>query len=395
MASVKRAILALFLLLAGLAVAHGFSLTRRERLYRQFIVLGDHAAARGDGFAAVHAFSDAVAQKPESMLGYMKRGEAHHRRGDLDAAETDLEHAARLDPTEPRVLELAGDVESARQAHARAASSYAAAVALDDRSPRVLYKLGLALHLGGSVRLAAEALSKAVALDGRFAEAQYLLGVTLRDLNRNREAEQRLNRAVALAPSLLAARELLADLYLAQGRRAERITQLEQLSAVDPKPSRQVALALAYAQAGGLARALRLLRTVTEVQPDDAGAHLALGTLLLDIADGSNESGSLASAIKALERASSIDPSGAALLQLGKAQLAADEPAAAERILEQAVEKLPIDPGAFLLLANAAERAGHPDVARRALGDCQALLPPGDDRLPIIADRLAGLNARD
>ena len=46
-------------------------------------------------------------------------------------------------------------------------------------------------------------------------------------------------------------------------------------------------------------------------------------------------------------------------------------------MLQQATEKRPVDPQAFYYLADAAERRGHSDVARRALLDYRAL--EGDD----------------
>ena len=102
-----------------------------------------------------------MALKPESMVGYLKRGDAHRRRRDPEAAATDLEKAQTLNPTEPRVLELLGDVATARQQHDRAAGYYGAYIGLDDR-PRVLYKLGLARHLAGQQKEAVDALRQAV-----------------------------------------------------------------------------------------------------------------------------------------------------------------------------------------------------------------------------------------
>jgi tetratricopeptide (TPR) repeat protein len=151
----KRVIAAALLLLVGVIVAYGFAMTRRERLYRQHVLRGDYALARGDTFTAVAAFGDAISIKPDSMLGHLKRGEARLRRGELDAAAADLATASALDPSAIRPHELRGDVDAARLRHDEAAEQYAACVRLDDRSPRVLYKLGLARYFGGRYREAA------------------------------------------------------------------------------------------------------------------------------------------------------------------------------------------------------------------------------------------------
>ena len=62
------------------------------------------------------------------------------------------------------------------------------------------------------------------------------------------EALARFERAIALAPDTAEAREELADLYGRLGRTEERIEQLEALRALDPGPSREVTLGLAYSR---------------------------------------------------------------------------------------------------------------------------------------------------
>jgi len=388
---VKKALLALVLLAAVWIVVYGYTVTRRERLYRQYVMQGDRETRRGDDFAAVVAFTDAIALKPDSMLGYLKRGEARRRRADLDAATEDFSRATVLDPANPRTLELLGDVEAARQRHDRAADHYGASVKLDDLSPRVLYKLGLSRHLGGHYTVAAEALTSAIKLDSRFAEAHYMLGVCLRDLNKPREAEDALERAVGFAPSLIVAREQLADLYGAVGRRAARIAELDRLLSADPSPARQVTLALAHASAGDTLRAVRLLRSGAGLYPDNAAIYLALGRVWLDLARVGGDRVALSKALEALQHAVSMEPSSEALTALGRARLAALDPALAERTLRQATETLPADPAAFLHLAEASERTGRAQAARRALLDYTSLVDAHDARRPGVAERVADL----
>ena len=390
MVHVKRASLALLLVAITAALAYGYTVTRQERLYRQLLLQGDAASARGETFAALAAFSDAIAIKPESMAGYLKRGEIHRRRGDLESAAVDLQRAAAIDPSSPRALELLGDLESARDAHDAAAGHYAASARLDDRPP-VLYKLGLARYLSGATAAAAEALTAASALDSRFAEAQYLLGVCLLELDRPKEGEAALRRALALAPGLAPARQQLADLYGVQGRRAARLAELERLASDPADPARQITLALAYAENGHTTRAVRLLRRLTERYPDHPGASLALGRLWLDAAHSPQDHVELSSAVDALEQAVAVHPSATALSELARAYMRTGNVTGAAAALRQAAQSGPVEPEMYLRLAELAGRAAHRGTARDALVSYYALVDPASRR-PGIALRIADLS---
>jgi tetratricopeptide (TPR) repeat protein len=379
----KRAFAVVVLALVAMTILYGYTMTRRERLYRRAVLQGELSLARGDAFGAISHFDEAIGLKPDAMLGYLKRGEAHFRRGELDAAADDFATASARDQTATRALDLRGDVELARQRPQQAAEYFAAVVRLDDRAPRVLYKLGLARLMMGQPVEAADALTRAVGWDPRLADAHYLLGLCFRDMQRPRDAQRALERAISIAPDLLPAREQLADLFAASGNRAARIRQLEALFEADPRAGRQLALAAAYAEANQTTRAVRLLGNATERYPDQADTYVALGRIV-----------ALAKAIEALQHAASIEPTGRALGLLGEAQLMGEDPALAETILRQAAEKLPADRATFLHLAGAAERAGKTDDARRALLDYYSLCPATDRRRGDIARRIADLSLR-
>ncbi len=392
----KRVLVAIVLLLVGLAAAYAWSATKRERAYRQFIDQGEAALARDDAFAAIEAFSGAIAHKGESMLGYLKRGEAYRRRGELQAALRDLRHASEIDPTAPRPHELLGDVNYALLRYDRAAESFQRYVRLDDRSPRIYYKLGLALFEGGHAAAAVTALRQAVTLNDRFAEAYYLLGLCQRDLQQPDASLASLQRSVTLAPAMIHAREELAELYGRMGRSADRLDQLAALLALDPAPSRQVALGLAYAAVGQEDRAVLTLGRAAERYPDHAYTYVALGRVWLQRAQTRRDRVDLSKAVGALQEAVGSEDSSEALMLFGRALLMSADEVTAERMLREATEKLPADPLAFYYLAEAAERRGHLDSARRALLDYYAL--EGDQEEPrrrsSLARRIAELSVR-
>ncbi|MEP6593011.1 MAG: tetratricopeptide repeat protein, partial [Acidobacteriota bacterium] len=396
MAAVKRALVVTVIVALCGGGAWGWTASRREREYRQFIDHGEGALARDDTFAAVEAFSGAIALRPDAMLGYLKRGEAYSRRHTLDAsardplqtgeldpaadaAMRDLRHAAELDPLATRPLESIGDISYALRRYDRAAARYQAYIALDDRSPRMLYKLGLAQYSAGRVPAAIRALEQAVAIDDRFGAGFYLLGLCYRDAQRPRQALRALETAVRIGPSMLPAREELADLYTRIGRREEALGQLEALAELDPGAPRQVALGLACARAGQFDRAVSILARAAERYPDHASTYAALGRIWLEKTQTPDRL-DLLKAIDALQAAAHADDSSETLTLLGQALLLSKEPVRAERVLQQAAAKLPVDPMAFYYLATAAERTGHPEVARRALVDYRSLAGTSEPR---------------
>jgi len=394
---VKRILLTL-LLLCVLAGVYGYLVIRWENGHRDLIRRGDAAMAAGDLSTAIEAFSGAITLKHDSMVGYLMRGDAYRRRDELEAALRDLRQAAEIDPGAPRPRELLGDVNYARHRFPPAADHYQAYVDLDDRSPRVLYKLALARYRAGQPTLGIEALQKAVAIDGNFAEAYYLMGLCQRDAQRRSEALVSLQKAIALAPAgaLLQAREELADLYGRLGRTEEWITQLEALKALDPGPVRDVTLGLAYSKAGQSDRAVITLRHAAERYPKYRHVYIALGRVWLESAQARSDRVDLNKALEALEKAVGDEDTSEAYMLFGRALLLASAAEPAERMLQQATEKLPSDPLAFYYLADAAERRAHYSIARQALLDYMALAgeDPDPRRRAAIAVRIADLSMR-
>ncbi len=392
----KRAIFAGLLLLGSLAAAYSYVVTRRENSHRDLIRGGDAAMAAEDFSTAIELFSGAITLKGDSMIGYLKRGDAYRRRDELEAALRDLRHAAEIDPGAPRPRELMGDVNYARGRFTPAADHYQAYVDLDDRSPHVLYKLALARYRARQPERGIEALQKAIAIDDRFFAAYYLLGLCQRDTQRPKEALKSLERAVAGESSMYQAREELASLYARQGHNDLWLRQLEALSYLDPRASRDVSLGLAYAKVGQFDRAVITLRHAAEKYPDQRYSYVALGRVWLDAAEPGPDSVELSKALEALEQAIEVEDTSEAYTLLGRAQLLAANNEAAERTLSQASRMMPADPLAFYYLADAAERRTHFNVARQALLDYLAVQPEELDarRTAALVTRVADLSSR-
>ena len=395
---VKRTLAGILLLGLTAAAVYGYSLSERERAYRRAIAEGDAALAAGSTAAAIESFSGAITLKSGSMLGYLKRGQTYRRRGELGAAIRDLKRASDIDPAATRPLEELGDAYLADTPHRydAAADRYQAYVRLDNRAPRVLYKLAFAYYHAGRISQAIDAVQASLALDGGSADAQYLLGLCQRDAQHAELASRAFERAIDLQPALLRAREDLADLYGMTGNTDRRLAQLGALSALDPKPVREVTLGLAYARAGQTERAVLTLGHAAELYPDSLDIYVALGRVWLDVAETRHDRVALSKALGALERAAATGDDSQGLALLGRAQLLASNPTEAERTLTEATMRRPIEPMAFAYLADAAERLGHYAVARQALLDHAALRgEEPDPRLRTAAAvRIANLSIR-
>jgi protein O-GlcNAc transferase len=310
------------------------------------------------------------------MLAYLKRGDTYRRTGELTAAVRDLGEAAALAPNAPQPMELLGDVNAALGRHDRAIEHYRRYLQIDDRAPRVFYKLGLAIYRAGDAGRALEPLLQAISLDNRLVEAHYLLGMAYRSGGRSSDALGALSQAVSLNPAFVVAREELAAMYVSLGRRREAIEQLEAIAALEPGvPERLVNVALAYAEGGRVESAVQTLARAAERYPDDARVYQALGRVWLDAAaGGSGDASALDKAISALERiADRGDATSEALTLYGRALLMSQQTAAAERVLQRATSRIPMDASALPYLADAAQRLGHAALADAARVQLAAL----------------------
>jgi tetratricopeptide (TPR) repeat protein len=368
---------------------------RQDREFQRLIAAGDAALAGDRTFEAIEAFSGALTLKRESMLAYLKRGDAYRRQGELTAALRDLRQAAALDPAAPRAAELLGDVNVGMERYERAAEHYRAFIALDDRAPRVYYKLALTYYRNGQASMAVEPLRQAVAIDARFAEAHYLLALCLREREQDAEALASLNRAVEVSPAFAAAREELADIHFAAGRNQQAIQQLEALAALEPsRPERLVGVGLAYARLGRTDAAILTLGRAAERYPDAPAVYTALGRVWLEAAERRNDRVALSKAVEALQPSTAgSGASSEALMLYGRALYLSGQYGAAERALQQAVARRPVEPLAFRYLADSSERVGHAAAAHDALTRYVALADE-DELDPGTPARLARLERR-
>src|SRR5262245_4126283 len=100
-----------------------------ERQYGRLLADGERALAAGNAYAAVEAFSGALALRPDSMVAFLRRGEAYRDQRRFDEAARDWRQASRLAPEAPQPLIALGDHFDSLGHYAQAAEWYGQAAA--------------------------------------------------------------------------------------------------------------------------------------------------------------------------------------------------------------------------------------------------------------------------
>ena len=391
----RRALLVIVLIAGTGGAALTYQAFANEREFDRQMTDGDRAVRDDRIFQAIESYSGAIALRPDSMIAHLKRGMVYRQQGELEAALRDLRESSDLDPSAPRPLEEVGDVNIALGRYDRAVERYERYIELDDQSARVLYKLGLARYRSGRLKDALAPLREALQRDPSLGEAHYVLGLVQRDQNDLTAAKASLAAALKLNAGNQAAREALADVLSLEGDHGHAIDELEALAALDPsKPERAIALGLAQSRAGRHDAAVLTLSRAVERFPDEPQAYAALGHVWLTTAQLRGDRVALKKAVEALGQAAArADASSETLAELGRALALSGDAAGAERLLRQAVARLPVPPDAYLQLASVTERDGRIQDARDALMKYATLVGDGQP-LAGIATQIADFSIR-
>ena len=334
------------------------------------------------------------------MLAYLKRGEAHQRRGDtpdtLTAALRDLRTAAELDPGATRTLEKLGDVNFQLRRYANAAENYEAYLRLDDHAAPIFYKLALASRGDGRLTRAISALQQAVTLNPSFHEAHYVLGLCLKDREQLAEARAAFERASRHRPGVHSrARRARGAAPAAADRRAMKSNSSTRSYALDPnKPERLIAVGRAHLRAGNRDLAVMTLGRAAENFKDHPGV---LCRAWPGVARrGGRRAEIRATCAKALEALEPVADAIDGQQRDARACTAARSCWQAgtrrpRRCFRQASQRFPTDPDVLPHFASVAQRLGHLDEARQALVRYSVLVDEDRDEA-VHAARIADLS---
>jgi predicted Zn-dependent protease len=119
------------------------------------------------------------------------------------------------------------------------------------------------------------------------------------------------------------------------------------------------------------------LGRAVERHPNAQMVHVALGRVWLQTADRQDDPAALRKALAALKPAADDgNATSEALALYGRALYLSGDVTRAERTLQRATTRMPIDPIAFRYLGDAARRLGHLTAARAADRNYAALTGP-------------------
>ncbi len=150
---------------------------------------------RGDA-ASAPPVARPLPRRTPAVQAALDRARKHFEAQELAEAQTELEAAERLEPRDPEVAFVLGDVAYRSLQMAAAERHYRRAVELDPRSSAALANLALVLLELGQAREAVDAATRALALQPDEPRLQALVGQCRLRLGQPKEAAELLERAV-------------------------------------------------------------------------------------------------------------------------------------------------------------------------------------------------------
>src|SRR5262249_13937685 len=152
------------------------------------------------------------------------------------------------------------------------------------------------------------------------------------------------------------------------------------------RAERMVSVGLAYARMGRPETAILTLGRAVERYAEEPAVYTALGRVWLESAELRNDRVALSKALEVLQPSAGRTTASSETLALyGRALFLSGDAEGAERTLQLATSRFPVEPVAFRYLSAAAERLGHTRGARDALINYVSLSSDADDARTLAA----------
>jgi tetratricopeptide (TPR) repeat protein len=237
---------------------------------------------------AVNAYKKSVAARPDVFESNLNLGIVLARQGNLDESAKYLKAATQLKPTanEDEGLSRAwlslGLVEEASDPP-QALAAYAKAASLTPFDPEPHMSAGLLLEKQDKLDEAAHEYQIAATLNPKSTEPLAGLANVYSKQNKLADAEAQLRKLLEIDPNNSNAQGQLGRMLTAEGKSEEAAKILNSGRATKTDdPYTALDLGTSYVKAGDYAAAEEQLRIAVQGLPQDAEAHFALGSLLME-----------------------------------------------------------------------------------------------------------------
>jgi tetratricopeptide (TPR) repeat protein len=240
----------------------------------------------GNAAESIAAYRKSVAAKPDTFESNLNLGLLLAKMGQPDAeqflrAATTLKPTANVDEGHARAwLSLAHVLETAKPD--QAIEAYQHAAALDPKDPRPHLSAGLLLEKESRFADAEQEYKQALVLDPGSADALAGMANIYMRGQRFADAEAMLDKLISMHPDDLPPRLQLSRILLILGKTDEAIAELQAAQKLDPSNRNvQHDLGDLYLQDKKYDQAEALYRSMLAADPDNAQLHHSLGVALL------------------------------------------------------------------------------------------------------------------
>jgi tetratricopeptide (TPR) repeat protein len=179
-----------------------------------------------------------------------------------------LERAVQLEPKNAQYWKTLGVAHARLEDYRGSLEPFRQACLLDERLPDACYYAGRAFYASDQYEKALEPLSKALRVDPVKGRAEAALGQCHEALGQPAEAEKRLRAAVARNDSAAQLARLAYSRFLTRQGRAPEAVPVAEKAQQPETPQSRFELALALSQSGRLEDALKALDRALTLQPD-------------------------------------------------------------------------------------------------------------------------------
>ncbi len=327
---------------------------------------------------SIDAYRKSIAAKPDVFESNLNLGIVLARQGNKEEAAKYLKAATQLTPTahpdEGRArawLSLGLVEEASDPEHALAA--YAQAAKLTPKDPEPHLSAGALLEKQDKLDDAAREYQAAAECDPKATEPLAALANVYTKQKKYSEAEAQLRKLLAIEPNNGNAQVQLGRVLSAEGKGDEAAKVMSAGGATASDPHTALDLGTTYVNAGNYSGAEEQFRIAVQGLPNDAEAHYALGSVLMEEKQYQESQEELLQVVKLKPDLSGVYGNLAVVAAANQNfQLAI-------RALEERAKYLPENPGTYFLRATAYDNL---KVTAKAVENYKQFLATTDGKLP-------------